>query len=167
MERIRKAIPAMTCDRFSWGPGDVPRVDHAAVSAEIFLDRLQAATNAHDLDAVVECFTPDYVNVAPAHPARSFSGHGQVRRNWEQIFAFVPDIVVRVLAHAGDDRAVWSEWEMSGNRRDGTPHLLRGVIVFELRDGRAEAARFFLEPVDNDDITTIDQAVARQVGDGR
>jgi ketosteroid isomerase-like protein len=156
----------MTGDRFSWGPGDVRRVDSAATPAEDFLDRLQAATHAHDVDAVVDCFTSDYENVAPAHPARSFTGRDQVRKNWDEIFAFVPDITVRVLAQVGDDREVWSEWEMSGTRRDGSPHLLRGVIVFSLRNGRASAARFFLEPVDADPVT-IDEAVARQVHDGR
>jgi ketosteroid isomerase-like protein len=156
----------MTGDRFSWGPGDVRRVDPGATPADTFLDRLEAATNAHDLDAVVECFTPAYRNTAPAHPARDFSGSGQVRKNWAEIFAFVPDITVRVLAQAGDDREIWSEWEMSGTRRDGTPHLLRGVIIFSLRNGRASAARFFLEPVD-DNPASIDDTVARQVHDVR
>jgi ketosteroid isomerase-like protein len=156
----------MTGNRFSWGTADVKRVDPAAPGPAAFLDRLEAATNAHDVEAIVGCFTTDYENVAPAHPARNFTGRGQVRKNWQHIFDFVPDITVRVLARTGDDREVWSEWEMSGTRRDGTPHLLRGVIVFSLRDGRASAARFFLEPVD-DDRVTIDEAVARQVHDHR
>jgi ketosteroid isomerase-like protein len=156
----------MTGDRITWGPGDFERVDPTAVPAADFLGRLQAATNAHDLDAIVGCFTAGYQNVAPAHPHRSFVGREQVRKNWKEIFAFVPDITARVLARAGDDREVWSEWEMSGTRRDGTPHLMRGVIVFSLLDGRASAARFFLEPVD-DDSRPIDEAVARQVHDLR
>lgn len=156
----------MTNDRFRWGPGEVKRVDPATAQAAAFLGRLQAATNAHDVDAIVDCFTPDYENVAPAHPARSFTGNVQVRKNWEQIFAFVPDITVRVLASAGDDREVWSEWEMSGTRRDRSLHLLRGVIVFSLRDGQASGARFFLEPVD-EVPGSIDEAVAHQLHDDR
>jgi len=58
---------------------------------------------------------------------------------------------------------VWSEWEMRGSRPDGVAHLMRGVIVFEIVDGRAAAARFFVEPVDADS-TTPDQAIAQLTG---
>ena len=54
--------------------------------------RLRDATNLHDLDALVGCFALDFENETPAHPARSFRGRDQVRKNWAQIFAGVPDI---------------------------------------------------------------------------
>jgi ketosteroid isomerase-like protein len=153
----------MTSDRFSWGPGEVKPVEpENSFHDNDFVARLQAVTNAHDVDAVVDCFTPDYENITPAHPARGFTGRDQVRSNWEQIFAFVPDITARVLAHAGDDREIWSEWEMTGTRRDGSRHHVCGVIVFSIRDGRACAARFFLEPVDEAAVH-IDDVVAAQV----
>ncbi len=127
-----------------------------------FLLRLQQATNAHDLDALVDCFTPDYRNETPAHPSRGFKGSAQVRINWRQIFGFVPDVQSRVLSHAVDGSDVWSEWEMSGTRVDGTAHLMSGVIVFGLRGGRAVSARSYLEPVD-EASTTADDAVRAQV----
>jgi hypothetical protein len=37
---------------------------------------------------------------------------------------------------------------MSGTRLDATPFLVRGVIVFGVRDERALTARFYLEPVE-------------------
>ncbi len=113
-----------------------------------FVKRLVAATNAHDLEALVDCFAEDYVNETPAHPSRGFHGREQVRRNWSAIFAAVPDITVRVLATAVDGGVVWTEWEMSGTRGDGGPHLMRGVILFIVREDRAAAARFYLEPVE-------------------
>jgi ketosteroid isomerase-like protein len=109
--------------------------------------RLQAATNDHRLDDLVECFADGYVNQNPVHPDRGFSGRDQVRRNWSQIFAGVPDVRAEVLRTAVDGDTVWSEWEMSGTRRDGTPHLMRGVIIFGVKAGRAGWARFYLEPV--------------------
>src|SRR6476659_7983055 len=112
------------------------------------VDRLRDATNGHDLDALVDCFTEDYRNDTPAHPQRSFDGRAQVRSNWEQIFAAVPDIRASVLARVVDGDVIWSEWEMRGTRGDGAAHLMRGVIVFGVRDERAAWARFFLEPVD-------------------
>jgi ketosteroid isomerase-like protein len=127
-----------------------------------FLDRLQEATNAHDLDALVDCFTDGYRNETPAHPGRAFEGREQVRTNWRQIFQFVPDVCSRVLSHATNGSELWSEWEMSGTRRDGTRHLMSGVIIFGLQDGRARSARFYLEPVEETGAT-VDDAVRSQV----
>lgn len=82
------------------------------------------------------------------HPLRGFTGRQQVRRNWTQIFAAVPDLLAEVTGWAEDGRTAWTEWQMSGTRRDGTPHLMRGVIVFMAKDDRIAAARFYLDPVE-------------------
>lgn len=124
--------------------------------------RLLAATNAHDLEAVVDCFAEQYRNETPAHPSRGFTGRAQVRRNWEQIFAVIPDIAASVVRVATDGDTEWSEWEMHGTRRDGSAHLMRGVILFRVQDGRAESARFFMEPVDGEGID-VNEAVQRAV----
>jgi ketosteroid isomerase-like protein len=110
--------------------------------------QLAQATSDHDLDGIVACFAEDYINETPAHPGRRFRGREQVRRNWTQILGGVPDIEARILGLAVDDATVWSEWEMSGTRRDATPHLMRGVIVFVVEDSLIRSARFYLEPVD-------------------
>ncbi len=60
--------------------------------------KLLAAVNAHDLDALSDCFATDFVNETPAHPSRSFTGGAQVRRNWSAIFAGVPDLRAEVVA---------------------------------------------------------------------
>jgi ketosteroid isomerase-like protein len=135
------------------------------VGAEAMVDRLLHATNAHDVDGVVACFAEDYENETPIHPARSFRGREQVRSNWEQIFAFVPDLHAEVRASAIDEETAWTEWEMTGTRRDGTAHHMRGVVVFGVRDGVAHWARFFLEPVD-EGVATVNDAVREQVGRG-
>jgi ketosteroid isomerase-like protein len=126
------------------------------------IERLVSATNAHDLDALVRCFATDYVNETPAHPNRGFSGRDQVRRNWTAIFAGVPDISVRILASAVDGSTAWTEWEMTGTRRDGSPHAMSGVIVFGTREEEIVSARFFLEPVESDS-GNVNDAVARSM----
>lgn len=113
-----------------------------------FADHVSAAANSHDIERVVECFTEDYVNETPAHPARGFHGREQVRRNWTEIFAAVPDITTEVIRSDQVGDTVWSEWEMRGTRLDGEPHLMRGVMIFTVDGGRARALRFYLEPVD-------------------
>jgi ketosteroid isomerase-like protein len=129
------------------------------------VDRLLRATNDHDLDAVVGCFSEDYENETPVHPGRGFRGREQVRRNWEQIFSFVPDLQAEVHRTAIDGDTVWSEWEMTGTRRDGTVHCMRGTVIFSVRDGVAYWARFYLEPVDLSE-STVDDAVREQVVTG-
>jgi ketosteroid isomerase-like protein len=132
-------------------------------SAGAMVERLVAATNAHDLDALEACFAPDYVNETPAHPARGFSGREQVRRNWEQIFRGVPDIS-STARWVADGDTVWSEFEMSGTRLDGAAHHMAGVVIFGVRDGVAAWARFYLEPVDHstDDVNATVRRALQQ-----
>lgn len=124
------------------------------------IHRLAQATNDHDLDGIVACFATAYVNETPAHPRRSFEGNEQVRRNWGQILGGVPDIHATVLASATEGGTVWSEWRMFGTRLDGIPHEMRGVIVFEVVEELISAARFYLEPVE-EDSGTVNDAVRR------
>lgn len=127
------------------------------------IDRLVAATKAHDVDALVGCFATDYVNETPAHPPRGFRGRDQVQRNWSAIFAAVPDLAARVIAAAVEGERVWTEWEMSGTRRDGTPHAMAGVIIFRVTDEQIASARFYLEPVETGS-GDVNAAVERTVG---
>ena len=127
-----------------------------------FAVTLRDATNTRDVERVVACFAADYVNETPAHPARGFTGIDQVRRNWTQIFAAVPDHTAALVASSQHGETVWTEWEMSGKRLDGRRHLLRGVIVFTVREGLAASARFYVEPVDDAEVDA-DSAVGRIV----
>ena len=126
------------------------------------VQRLLDAVRQHDLDALTACFAQDYVNETPAHPARGFRGRDQVRRNWEQIFAAVPDLRAEVVRSAADGTELWSEWEMRGTRADGSTHHLRGVVVLGVAGDLATWARFYLEPVD-DSSGDVDAAVRCQV----
>jgi ketosteroid isomerase-like protein len=129
------------------------------------VERLRRATNEHDVEGVVACFSVDYRNETPAHPERGFTGRDQVRSNWTQIFAAIPDVTSEVLRSAVDGDTVWTEWEHRGTRPDGTPHLMRGVVIFGVADGLAAWARFYLEPV-QDAAGTVDEAIQRQVMPG-
>jgi ketosteroid isomerase-like protein len=125
--------------------------------------RLQAATNAHDLDALVDCFASDYLSEIPLHPSRTFRGSEQVRRNWGQILAGVPDLHSELVREAVDGNVVWSEWEWTGTRRDGAPHLMRGTTILGVEGERIAWARFYMEPVLDDGVridTAVSQAVA-------
>ena len=127
------------------------------------VERLCRATNEHDLDAVVACFAEDYRNETPSHPQRGFIGRDQVRTNWQQIFAMLPDLRTEVLRVAVDGDTVWSEWEHRGTRPDGSMHLMRGVVIFGVEHGQASWARFYLEPVEQG-RDHVDAFLRRQLG---
>jgi ketosteroid isomerase-like protein len=127
------------------------------------LARLERATNAHDVNEVVACFAANYRNETPTHPERGFTGREQVRVNWEQIFAAIPNITAKVLRSAINGAEVWSEWELQGTRQDGSLHLMRGVIIFGFGNELLTWARFYLEPV-QEGGGNVDAAVRRQVG---
>ena len=135
------------------------------------LQRLVTATNAHDLDGLVACFADDYRLVMPNHPARDFTGPAQVRRNWEQFFALIPDIRATLRdAVPGRGDEWWTEWEMSGTRLDGSRHLARGVMIMTVGPHEGDpvrANRFYLEPTDDDRSEGgIDTAVAALTHEG-
>lgn len=130
---------------------------------------LRAAICAHDVDALAACFAPDYRNETPAHPARSFRGVEQVRRNWTTILGSVPDLTAELVGWSGGaGETLWAEWDWSGTRRDGVPVHLAGVTVLGIEDqpgatGQASIrwARFYMEPVDG---TDNDAGISRAVG---
>lgn len=113
------------------------------------LHRLVEAMNAHELEAMASCFAQDYLNETPVHPPRGFRGQEQVRANWTQIFAAVPDIRARVLRTSFDGHTLWTEWDITGNRTDGAPFLMRGVIIFGVAGDTMASAHFYLEAVED------------------
>jgi SnoaL-like domain len=100
---------------------------------------------------------------APAHPAQGFTGRDQVRRNWEQFFAVMPDLTTTVLRSACDGEVVWSEWEMTGTRPDGSTLKMAGVIIFGVASGQFTWARFYVEPVQAGGAY-VSQALRQRIG---
>jgi ketosteroid isomerase-like protein len=130
----------------------------------LVVERINAAMNAHDIDAFVACFDADYDSQQPAHPDRAFRGSGQVRENWSAIFASVGDFRSELIrAHAAGD-VEWSEWRWRGTQPDGTPLDMAGVIVAGVRDDRLVWARLYVEPVEQGG-SGIEAAVRRMAGD--
>jgi ketosteroid isomerase-like protein len=123
-------------------------MDRADGGVAAVLERLVGAINAHDLDAMVACFADDFVNETPVHPRRGFRGSAQVRTNWRQLFAGVPDLHARVPRSAVDGDTQWAEWDISGTRPDGAAFAMRGVSIFVVTGAAFASVRFYLEPVE-------------------
>jgi hypothetical protein len=111
--------------------------------------KLAEVMNRHDAVAMAALFAPDYRSEQPVHPNRAFIGNAQVRRNWTEMFAGVPDIKITCLADDTVGSRCWSEWEWAGHHTDGSEFTMRGVIVAGLRDdGLIQWQRLYLEPVE-------------------
>ena len=132
------------------------------VGRDVF-KRLVAAQNAHDIDAFVSCFAPEYSSEQPAHPDRDFVGSEQVRRNWTVMFAGVPDFSAELLDNASEGATAWGEFAWRGTKTDGSPLHARGVIIGVVRNGRLAAARLYISDVE-DAGRGIDAAVEGMTG---
>jgi ketosteroid isomerase-like protein len=137
----------------------------SAPGAHPLIDRIATAINGHDLDALTECFDDEVESEHPAHPARSFTGREQVRKNWAQIFGGVPDLRAELVRASADGDTAWAEWDWTGTRRDGTPHHHRGVTVLGIRGDRASWVRLYMEPVEQGGAP-IDAAVRNSLAPG-
>ena len=128
------------------------------------VERLNAAMNAHDIEAFVACFHPDYDSEQPAHPERAFRGRDQVRENWSAVFAGVPDFRSELVRASADGDSVWSEWHWRGTQSEGTSLDMVGVIVCGVREDRISWARLYVEPVEHAG-EGIEAAVREMAGD--
>src|SRR3954451_16861097 len=114
------------------------------------IERLNAAGNAHDVDAMLACMAEDYASEQPAHPDRAFGGSEQVRENWSAVFAGVPDFRSQLVRSSQDGDTVWSEWHWEGTQTGGETLEMAGVMIVGVRDERIAWARLYVEPVERE-----------------
>jgi ketosteroid isomerase-like protein len=122
--------------------------DTHAMDIQTCLDRLCQAMNSHDMEAFLQCFHATYASDQPAHPSRRFSGHAQVRENWEALFTGVPDFQAELLRSSITDDMLWTEWRWYGTRTDGSAFDMRGVALWGVEAGRIAWGRLYMEPVE-------------------
>lgn len=86
--------------------------------------RLGEAINAHDLQGVLDCYSPDAVYVAPPGMAE---GHEQIAWLYEQLFIGFPDLHLTPWFELCDwENPAVTEWTMTGTHTG----------PFSLPDGR-------------------------------
>ena len=114
---------------------------------EAFLD----AFNAHDVDAIMSCFTEDCVLDMPRGPApggRRLVGTEQVRTGIQARLDGIPDVRYCDGRHwTCGDRGV-SEWTLRGTQISGEPIEVRGCDLFEFTGGKISRKDSFWKIVD-------------------
>ena len=108
-----------------------------AVTVET-LERVLAAFNRHDLDALMTCFAEDAVLELPRGPepwGRRCVGKAAVRAGLAGRFAGIPDVRYSEDRHwVCGDRGV-SEWLLTGTTTAGERLAVRGCDLWEFHDG--------------------------------
>jgi len=111
------------------------------------IKQLQQAQNAHDLEALLVCFAPNFQGKHPLHPERAFQGVEDVRKNWSTIFHDIPDFHSELLRSVVEGDTAWAEWYWFGTHRDGMQFGMRGVTILGIQVDRIEWARLYMEPL--------------------
>ena len=127
------------------------------------MERLTAAQNAHDLDALLACFDAEYCSEQPLFPARTFRGIDQVRANWSALLGAIADFRAEVVRSAVQGDTVFAEVHWTGTKEDGAPLDERGVITAGVRDDRLAWGRLYVDEVQAQ-APGIDAAVRRMAG---
>ncbi len=63
----------------------------------IAIEQLQKAQNAHDLEALLACFAPNFQGNHPRHPDRGVQGIEDARKNWSNMLHDIPDFHSELL----------------------------------------------------------------------
>lgn len=120
------------------------------------VNRLAAALNVHDLEAAAALFHENYRSEQPAHPGRTFVGRAQMHANWQAMFAGIPDFRAELIRSVDDGDTTWSEWSWYGHRVDGHDFRVRGVTLFEIKNGQISGGSLYLEDVEHADVSIQD-----------
>jgi len=101
------------------------------------IERFGVAWTAMDVDACMACFTDDAVYAAAVGdgPGTVFAGKAAIRVQLERIFG---DAALAPLAcgrHIVVGDVAMMEWSLDRRAPDGTTTTVKGVDVYEFRDG--------------------------------
>ncbi len=108
-----------------------------AATLEI-IKRFGDAFNRHDVDGIMALMTEDCVfeHITPAPDGERLEGQEAVRGAWEQLFSTFHNVVFEEEeTFATEDRCI-SRWTFRWEDKDGNPGHLRGVDIYQVRDGK-------------------------------
>ncbi|MDH3682135.1 MAG: nuclear transport factor 2 family protein [Acidimicrobiia bacterium] len=106
------------------------------------VERYFKAFNAHDLEAVVDCFTDD--GVITTSDGVRHHGAREIRRFYDDIIEQFPDARCELQRAWDSAGTAAAEWDFTGTRRDQQDRFqLVGAELFTLRDAKIDDLRVY------------------------
>jgi ketosteroid isomerase-like protein len=118
------------------------------VVVPLLVEQMRVALTSRDLDAFVDFFTEDYVGERPLHPGSPPSTREDVRANWAEVLADIPDLQVEILGAIQAGQTIWTEWRVYGMSESGAALELRGVFILGVRGAKIAWSRMYFEAVE-------------------
>ena len=114
------------------------------------LERFNAAWNAHDVEALIDCMTEDGIFRSAAGPApfgASAVGRDALRHAYAAIWQTYPDAQWTEARHFAAGSNACSEWIFTGTKTDGSKVKVQGCDLFTIRDGKIAMKNSFRKQV--------------------
>jgi hypothetical protein len=64
------------------------------------------------------------------------------------MFEGIPDFHAELIADATEGDNLWAEWHWTGTRANEVPLDMRGVTLFEIKNGQIVSGRLYMEEVE-------------------
>lgn len=103
------------------------------------LDRLAAAFNAHDIEAIMACFAEDCSLDLPRGPTphgRRYVGRDEVRLGIMSRFESTPDVHYGEIENFVSGSTGMSRWLLTGTTPTGEKVCVRGCDFYSFRNGK-------------------------------
>ena len=114
--------------------------------ARRLIDRLVAAYNARDTDALVALYDPDVTYWSPLDGTQE--GIAEVRAQIDELHATLPDEQMEAQTVITDGEVIVVEFVSTGTSPAGNPYAIEFTEVFELRDGKIGSIKVYLDPLE-------------------
>lgn len=112
--------------------------------ARQLIDRIVAAYNSHDTDALVALYHPDITYWSAIDGQQT--GIAAVRQHIDHLHEILPDERMEARTVITDGGMIVVEFESTGTNPAGKTYAIEFTEVFELRNGRVASIKVYLDP---------------------
>jgi ketosteroid isomerase-like protein len=144
---ITGSLLTIACDQLSTTKDNITKSEMER-DAIVVIKKLNAAMNAHNLNAMLDCVDPDYISEQPFYPDRNFAGREKMQKNWSSILGDHPDFTSDLKSYSVSYDTIWAEWHWTGTQEDSTRLNMVGVTIFRVERGHITKGRLFMESVE-------------------
>lgn len=112
--------------------------------ARLLVDRIVAAYNSHDVEALTALYQPDITYWSALDGLQE--GIEAVRQHIDHLHETLPDEQMQARTVITDGASIVVEFESTGTNPAGNSYAIEFTEVFELRDGKVSSIKVYLDP---------------------